>query len=385
MLPTPPIPSNSPAPPSPPSSTGAAAVATPALLSGHAAALLLLLVMVLGLWQLIRAGGQLSGIPAKTDDILQGHTAKALENQFNQHLPWRAHLIAGANGTRYLLMRAGNAQVRVGRDDWLFLSDEIQPWPQAAANTAARIKIIAEVQKKLARDGVKLMVLLVPDKIRLYPQYAQHAQDWHYDEARYPQALKLLASQNIAVVNPLPALQAAQQAAYYRTDTHWNQVGAQIVAQQVAAQVKQLGLNFPLTEFGPGQPMPEQERVGDLLRLMGLEHSPNWLRPAPDRESPVKIAQTSADAASSLLDDEGVPVVLTGTSYSLRGQFHGYLQQALRAKVLNAAKDGAGFWQATHAYLADPAYQSAKPALLIWEIPERFLPAPLDAGEKAAP
>ena len=384
MLPTSPTP---PAPPTPPSPASAAAVAIPssALLSGHAAALLLLLVMVLGLWQLIRAGGQLSDIPAKTDDILQGRTAKALENQFNQHLPWRAHLIAGANGTRYLLMRAGNAQVRVGRDDWLFLSDEIQPWPQAAANTAARIKMIAQVQKQLARDGVKLMVLLVPDKIRLYPQHAQHAQDWHYDAARYPQALKLLAAQKIAVVDPLPALQATQQATYYRTDTHWNQVGAQIVAQQVAAQAKQLGLNYTPTEFGPGKRMPEQERAGDLLRLMGLEHSPNWLRPAPDLESPVKIEQTSADAPSSLLDDEGVPVVLTGTSYSWRGQFHGYLQQALHAKVLNAAKDGAGFWQATRAYLADPAYRGAKPALLIWEIPERFLPAPLDAGEKAAP
>ncbi len=355
--------------------------------SGHAAALLLLLVMVLGVWQLWRASGQLSGIPAKADDILRGPSAKALENQFNQYLPWREQLIAGANGTRYLLMRAGNAQVRVGHDGWLFLSDEIQPWPQAGANTAARIKLIVQVEKKLAHDGVKLMVLLVPDKIRLYsshyPHLAAHDQDWYYDTARYAQAVKLLTAQNIEVINPLPALQASRQDAYYRTDTHWNQVGAQIVAQQVAEQVKQFGLSFAPTEFGAGKRMPEQERAGDLLRLMGLEHSPNWLRPLPDRESPVKIEQTSLDAASSLLDDVGVPVVLTGTSYSLRGQFHGYLQQALHTKVLNAAKDGAGFWQATSAYLADTAYQSAKPGLLIWEIPERFLPVPLDAAEKA--
>ena len=376
MLPKPPTPPS----PAPPTAPGAAPTVTTA--SGQVAALLLLLVMALGVWQLMRASEQLSAIPAKADDILSGRTAKALENQLNQHLPWRAHLIAGANGTRYLLMRAGNAQVRVGREGWLFLSDEIQPHPEAEANTAARIKRIAQVQKQLAHDGVKLVVLLVPDKIRVYPHYAQHAQDWHYDAARYSAALKLLAAQKISVINPLPALQAARQDAYYRTDTHWNQVGAQIVAQQVAKQIKQFGLSLAPTEFGTGKSMPEQERAGDLLRLMGLEHSPNWLRPLPDLESAVNIEQTSADAASSLLDDVGVPVVLTGTSYSLRGQFHGYLQQALHAKVLNAAKDGAGFWQATSAYLADPAYQSAKPALLIWEIPERFLPAPLDAAKE---
>jgi alginate O-acetyltransferase complex protein AlgJ len=57
----------------------------------------------------------------------------------------------------------------------------------------------------------------------------------------------------------------------------------------------------------------------------------------------------------------------------LRANFHGFLQQALSTKVLNAAKDGGGFLQATTNYLKDDAFRLAKPKLIIWEIPERFI------------
>jgi alginate O-acetyltransferase complex protein AlgJ len=57
----------------------------------------------------------------------------------------------------------------------------------------------------------------------------------------------------------------------------------------------------------------------------------------------------------------------------LRGNFHGYLQQELSAKVLNTAKDGGGLLQAGTSYLTDNAFQSSKPKILVWEVPERFL------------
>jgi len=73
--------------------------------------------------------------------------------------------------------------------------------------------------------------------------------------------------------------------------------------------------------------------------------------------------------------------VLVGTSYSLRGNFHGYLQQSLGAEVLNVALDGGGFIQAVKAYLADESFQSAKPRVIIWEIPERAFSTPLTEQE----
>lgn len=370
--------------------------------SASLSAILLVLTMAFGIWQLFVAGRDVAGLKVDANEIRSGRTSAALEKQLNAKLPAHDSLIAIANGLRYLLLRGANSQVRVGRDNWLFLSEEMQPHAAAKANLAARVNLMAQVSRQMQKDGVTLVILLVPDKIRLYPQYAYWATHEH---ARYALALHWLAQQQVYTVDPLPALQqAASHAVYYHSDTHWNQRGAQIVAQQVALQVTQMmpriasqtpasaanqppqpgkpGLPWDATEFELHPSGPQQERAGDLLRLMGLEHSPNWLRPSPDREAPLQIKQTSADAPAGLLDDVALPVVLTGTSYSLRGQFHGFLQQALHAKILNAAKDGAGFMQATQAYLADDAYKSAKPKLVIWEVPERFLTAALE-GEVA--
>ena len=105
---------------------------------------------------------------------------------------------------------------------------------------------------------------------------------------------------------------------------------------------------------------------------------PNWLRPRPDIEIPEITTQTSADKPAGLFGDSAVGIVLTGTSYSLRGNFHGQLQQALSTKILNVAKDGGGFLQATGTYLNDDAFKSAPPKVLVWEVPERFLTMPLD-------
>jgi alginate O-acetyltransferase complex protein AlgJ len=110
---------------------------------------------------------------------------------------------------------------------------------------------------------------------------------------------------------------------------------------------------------------------------MGLERAPDWSRPRPDREAPVATTQVGDDGGG-LFGDAEIPVTLVGTSYSLRGNFHGYLEEALGASVLNAAKDGAGFLKSMTEYLGDDAYRDAPPRVIVWEVPERFLQAPLD-------
>jgi alginate O-acetyltransferase complex protein AlgJ len=145
--------------------------------------------------------------------------------------------------------------------------------------------------------------------------------------------------------------------------------------------VNKLKLDLKPTLFSTQAKATEESRSGDLIRLMGLEFVPNALRPKLDRETPEitieKPAAATETPSTGLFDDAGVPVVLAGTSYSLRANFHGRLQEYLQAKVLNTAKDGGGFLQSMTAYLKDDAFKSSKPKVLIWEIPERMLQSPL--------
>jgi alginate O-acetyltransferase complex protein AlgJ len=337
--------------------------------------------MAAGAWQIFAASTDARGLefPRTWTDFREGRSTGALEKQLDQKLPARPALITTANSVRYLLTGSGGEQVRVGKDGWLFLVEELRFDPNGHAHLAARALLLGAAARALDRQGVKLVVALVPDKARVHAGKLASGHYPDYNSARYSNSLSAFQSQGVTVVDLLKPLAqaAASQEVYYRTDTHWNQNGAQVAATAIASAVEPLHLELEGTSFTSTPSGAQTERPGDLIRLMGLDGAPRALAPRADLEAPITTRQASADAPSGLFGDSSVPVVLTGTSYSLRANFAGFLQQALAAKVLNAAKDGGGFLLATTQYLKDDAFRSAKPKLLLWELPERFLYSPL--------
>ena len=343
-------------------------------------------VMLVGLWQIVAAAwnpGQLD-LPRTWLDFREGRTTGTLEKQLDQKLPARTTLIATANSLRYLLTGGGGDQVRVGSGGWLFLADELRFDTDGNANLNTRAKLFGGASQGLDRQGVKLVIALVPDKARLYSGRLISGHYPAYNLSRYEDALAAIRKQHVTVVDLLAPLTAAasQGQVYYSSDTHWNQHGAQVSADAVALGVRKLGVELEKTTFVTAATGQKTERTGDLIRLMGLGDTPSALRPPSDAEILMVTKQTSVEASSGLFGDAAVPVALTGTSYSLRGNFHGFLQQALSAKVLNTAKDGGGLLQATTAYLTDDAFRSAKPKILVWEVPERFLYSKLEDESK---
>ena len=350
------------------------------------AALALTVVMVVGAWETMAAVSQIerADYPNTLTDFREGRTTNSLEKLIEQKLPARGGLIAFANSVRFLLTGGGGEQVRVGKSDWLYLTEEMRFDIDGSAHLATRADVLGTAAHRLELMGVKLVVALVPDKARVH---SDHPKSPHYPESnltRYHDAVIALRARNLTVVDLLEPLAAGAVGSdvYYRTDTHWNQLGAKIAADTIAKVVKNLGLTLTPTQFDTLPSGDAVQRPGDLIRLMGLESTPDSVRPHADTEVPMVTQEKSTSNAGGLFGDSGVSVVLTGTSYSLRGNFHGFLQQALETKVLNAAKDGGGLLQATTAYLTDESFRSAKPAVLVWEIPERFILAPLD-GEPA--
>ncbi|PIZ22679.1 MAG: cell division protein FtsQ [Comamonadaceae bacterium CG_4_10_14_0_8_um_filter_57_29] len=339
-------------------------------------------VMSVGIWQMIAAAQHPDGLafPSTWADFRAGRMTGGLEKQLDQKLPIRSTLIAAANSTRYLLTGGAGDQVRVGKNDFLFLTDELKYEPDGEANLSARAQLLGAAARALKNQQVQLVVALVPDKARVYAQFLKNGHYPSYNESRYSSAIAALNQQEVVAVDLFePLAQAAQHHdVYYLTDTHWNQTGARIAAERIARQVKALALELKATGFKTEPSGLESERAGDLIHLMGLDDMPNRLRPKPDRETPLTTSQAEADTAADLFGDATVAVTLTGTSYSMRGNFHGFLQQALMTKVLNTAKDGGGLLDATTAYLNNDAFKQTKPKLIVWEIPERFLYNKLD-------
>ncbi len=347
---------------------------------GALAALTFSCVMLAGAWQIIAAatGAATLEFPRNWLDFREGRSTGALEKQLDQKLPARPALINAANSVRYLLTGSGGEQVRTGRDGWLFLTEELRFDANGSTHLKTRAQLLGTAGRSLERQGVKLVVALVPDKARLYANKLASARYPDYNAARYDDALNALQQQGVTVVNLLEPLRdaAVRGEVYYRTDTHWNQNGAKVAAKALAFAIQQLGLDIEKTGF-ISQSGPAVERPGDLIRLMGLGDTAKVLGLLPDTEAPVQTRQSTVES-TGLFGDSTVPLVLTGTSYSLRANFHGFLQQFTAAKVLNAAQDGGGFLQATTKYLLDDSFSQSKPKVLVWEVPERFLQMQLD-------
>lgn len=343
--------------------------------------MIMIVVMVIGLWQFLAAIQKLNWaeLPAGVTNFRTGLTTGQLEKKLDQQMPARDLLIAWANGLRYSLLRGSNDQVRSGKEDWLFLTEELRYDPNGLQNMATRVELVQQVSTLLSQKNIQLIVALVPDKARLYQDKLAINSYAITNQPRYGQALQRLQAAHIAAVDLLTPLEQSRSktAVYYTTDTHWNQTGAQLAAQAIADQVKSLGVPLKKAEFSTSLAPTATERPGDLTRLMGIHTLPASLRPRSDMEAEATTQQLGNNAGGGLFGDNTLSAVLTGTSYSLRGNFHGYLQQSLATQTLNAAQDGSGFFQAIQNYLKDDAFKSSPPALVIWELPERFLTLPL--------
>lgn len=173
-------------------------------------------------------------------------------------------------------------QVIIGYDDWLYLGDKysqtlsIDQTPPTAADYALGQQIGAATQAwniYLATQGVKLLRVMVgPNKSTLYPE---HLPAWA--KTAKPNATDALFAgtgtvQYIDLRQAMLAAKATQPAAlYYKTDTHWNALGAGMAFRAFAQQT---GLAAPELRW----PLPTAYELshvdprdgGDLAKFLHL-------------------------------------------------------------------------------------------------------------------
>ena len=353
-----------------------------------------LVILALGAGALLRV--ELPAPPAAARDWLQGGAARDFERHYDAAIPTRDF---GTNlwaALEYRLFGEGRRDLVVGRDGWLFSAEEFDTHPQAGAEIARRLALIGWVRTQLQERGAALLVAPLPAKIRLYPEQLDpnRRSPAALRAGLYGQLLADLARRGIPAADlhaALAACRARGDEVFLRTDTHWTPQGADCAARALVATARRRGLAAP--DAGDGNPYrtevenPAAAHSGDLFRFLPLApHFENWL-PAPEAYEQ-RRTRRAASGGGGLLDETPVPeIVLVGTSYSAdaRWNFTGALQQAFGEDVLSHAVDGRGPFLPMLDYLADAGARTAPPRLVIWEIPERYLPAPVDLRDRGLP
>ena len=339
--------------------------------------------LALGVWQAVGAISAPAAWQRLRADLgwgafLSGRTTRTVNHIMAFDLPADAALREAGGVLRWNLFGSAGAAVRPGCAGWLFLTEELRPWPGGDADLAARAAGVLRVAARLRGLGVRLVVAVSPDKALVEAGRLCGAPYSAQSSGRLARFTGLLAAGGVAAVDLLTPLRAGDT--YLRSDSHWTPEGAGLAARAIAAAVGDAGLaRTEGIRTGVGEPSP---RAGDLLRLMSLEQAPARLRPASDL---VRMAETVVPAAEGgLLDDTpAVQVVLLGSSFSVNGDFDGQLQQALGARVANFAKAGGGASGSAMAYFASPAWRESRPRVVVWEILGRGLTQPIDAAERA--
>lgn len=309
-------------------------------------------------------------VPAGTD-LVEGGLTRGFESHYDKQFPAKTFGTNLWGAIQYLLFGEGRSGVVVGRDGWLYTQEEFRDYPDSEQQIEARLRLIQRAQEELQQRGTELVVALLPAKVRVYPEHLGQQAPAAVHRELYGRTHRELTRRGIVAPDLLLALQGCKEnaAMFLRTDTHWTPEGADCSAAAIAAVLAPLG---EAQQFDT-QTQSAQTHAGDLMQFLPLAPYFAALLPAPD----LLLPRTTSTEGGDLFGDAPTPqIVLVGTSYSAdaRWNFDGALREALAADVLNLAESGRGPFEPMLDFLALPVAE-ASPKRVIWEIPERYLPA----------
>lgn len=141
----------------------------------------------------------------------------------------------------------------VGKDGWFFLNDEaaVAQYRGIAKLDAGELetwkRVLEQRRDWLAQRGIPFVLVLVPNKHQIYPEYMPTqisrlgTDEQHVQLARY-----LAEHSDLAVVDLMPTLLRAKKSerVFHKTDTHWNDVGAYAGYKAILAAVRDALPNY---------------------------------------------------------------------------------------------------------------------------------------------
>lgn len=137
----------------------------------------------------------------------------------------------------------------VGREGWFYFNDpvavdQMRGIAQFEPAELERWQRVLEGRRDwLAEQGIPFVVVLVPNKHVVYPEFMPARMTRIAEDEQHAQlARHLKEHSDLEVVDLLPVMQAAKrkQRVYHKTDTHWNDVGAYLGYREILAAVARL-------------------------------------------------------------------------------------------------------------------------------------------------
>jgi hypothetical protein len=307
--------------------------------------------------------------------------------------------------TRY--GRVGNKRAVVGHDGWLyytpgvlhvagpgFLDPGVQRQRQLGERDAEEAPLqadprpaILEFNAALARRGIRLVLVPVPDKAAVEAEslHARGRPPRLPDNPDYDRFLAELRANGVAVFDAREVLPSLEQGpAFLVQDTHWTPTWMEHVARALAAHVSELGVLSATPETRLHAVEQSAARVGDLVDMLKLPEDQAEFLPQAVNIHPVQDAQGNAwepdpSAEVLLLGDSFTNVFsLEGMGWGAAAGFAPQLALALSRPLDVIVQNDSGAFvtrQALARELAAGNDRLAGKRVVIWEFAARELSA----------
>ena len=208
--------------------------------------------------------------------------SKDFSAYIDDRIPFRNNMITLNNEIdHYVFNKSANTVVIKGEDDWFYYNpggeeDTIKDYRGEDLLSQEELDEIADncirQRDALAAQGREFVIFIAPNKERVYPEHMPSV----YGEPSEGYAAKqiydyLTANTDLRVVYPYDELMKAkelvEQNIYYKTDTHWNYIGAYV---GTAALLHELGIEMPAIDDPAVTISDEGPTAGDLAEMLNM-------------------------------------------------------------------------------------------------------------------
>jgi hypothetical protein len=233
--------------------------------------------------------------------------------------PWMQYV-------QFRLLHEAGDKALVGREGWMFYKPGVRylterpasPTPGAPPNDPRAA--IVDFRDQLARRGIRLLVMIAPNKESVYPQMlSRRAEPGQVVMA--PQTRQLLDDLQTAGVEVVDLFQVFREAQlcptaaattplYLAQDSHWSPAGVEVAAKAMARKILSAGWVQRGTVAYDLTPAPVR-RLGDVIRMLQVPQIEQDI--APEDIACQQILRR--DDQSPYKDDPGAEILILGDSF----------------------------------------------------------------------
>lgn len=210
---------------------------------------------------------------------------------YNDNIPFRNYLISlDSSIDYYLFHKSSRDYVCIGDDNWLFYSrtDDGNPigcYQGTNLCTEDELSLLLDnclLQRDiLAANGSEFIIFVAPNKERIYSQYMPDRYGQPAEQYRAKQVVDYLrAHSDLTVIYPYDELISATKNIpsniYYKTDTHWNEIGGYIGSTTL---LDALGIKIPNIYDNRIKITNDSYHRGDLASMLNMANQLNKYDP----------------------------------------------------------------------------------------------------------